>query len=103
MGTDVRRELLDAAQAVERLAAVSTAGDWRLSGLLATRPEVVAHRGDGSTEHVAEARADSARWIVAFSPAVAHPLADWLRAAAEAECVDTAAVAFARALRARLP
>jgi hypothetical protein len=74
--------LQEAAARLEALAARSTAGDWRPGGLLASRPEVIAHRPDGSTEHVAEARASSAAWIVALSPAVATPLADWLRAAA---------------------
>ena len=74
--------LQEAAARLEALAARSTAGDWRPGGLLASRPEVIAHRPDGSTEHVAEARASSAAWIVALSPAVAAPLAEWLRAAA---------------------
>lgn len=73
--------LHEAAARLEALAARSTAGDWRPGGLLASRPEVIAHRPDGSTEHVAEARANSAAWIVALSPAVATPLAEWLRAA----------------------
>lgn len=74
--------LQEAAARLDALAARSTAGDWRPGGLLASRPEVIAHRPDGSTEHVAEARASSAAWIVALSPAIAGPLADWLRAAA---------------------
>ena|SRR5690242_15320281 len=73
--------LQEAAARLEALAARCTAGDWRPGGLLASRPEVIAHRPDGSTEHVAEARASSAAWIVALSPAVATPLANWLRAA----------------------
>ena len=72
-----------------------------MAGLLATRPEVVAYT-DGGTEHVAEARAASAAWIAALSPAVAAPLVAWLRAAAAAEPVDPAAVAVARALLDRL-
>jgi hypothetical protein len=96
-------ELLGVAAALERLAASSTGGEWRVSGLLATRPEVVADLGGGDTEHVAEARARSARWIAALSPALAQPLADWLRSAAQGEQVDAAALAFARALRERLP
>jgi hypothetical protein len=87
------------ADRLEALAARSTPGDWRIGGLLASRPEVIAHR-DGGTEHVAEARAASAAWISALSPAVAAPLAAWLRAAA---ATDAAAVAFARALLERLP
>ncbi|MEY8042226.1 hypothetical protein AB8O55_22665 [Saccharopolyspora cebuensis] len=98
-----RDEVVAAAEALERAAASSTAGDWRLGGLLASRPEVIAHRADGGTEHVAEARAASARWIAAMSPALAGPLAAWLRSAARVEPVDPAAVAVARALRDRLP
>ncbi|MGW1678882.1 hypothetical protein [Saccharopolyspora sp. NPDC002376] len=98
-----RDELVEVAVALERLAAVSTGGDWRVGGLLATRPEVIADLGGGSTEHVAEARAKSARWIAAFSPALAAPLAGWLRSAAQQEPVDPAALAFARALGERLP
>lgn len=98
-----RDELLGVAAKLERLAAVSTRGDWRVGGLLATRPEVVADLGGGHTEHIAEARAGSARWIAALSPALAEPLAAWLRAAARVEQVDAAALAFARALRGRLP
>ena len=44
-----------------------------MAGLLASRPEIVAHT-DAGTEHVAEARAASAAWIATFSPAVAAPL-----------------------------
>ena len=88
-----------AADRLEALAARSTPGDWRIGGLLASRPEVIAHR-DGGTEHVAEARAGSAAWISALSPALAAPLAAWLRAS---PATDAAAVAFARALLDRLP
>lgn len=94
--------LLRTADRLEALAARTTPGEWRPAGLLATRPEVVAHRPDGSTEHVAEARADSAAWITALSPAVAAPLAALLRSEAargpgpEAEELD-------RVLAARLP
>ena len=95
--------LLAAADRLELLAARSTAGDWRLSGLLATRPEVVAHSPDDGTEHVAEARARTAEWIAALSPAVAAPLAAWLRSAAEADPVDDAALRLAWALLERLP
>ncbi|WP_421671873.1 hypothetical protein [Saccharopolyspora spinosa] len=104
-GVDVgqRDEVLGVAESLERLAAVSTPGDWRVGGLLATRPEVVAHLDGGGTEHVAEARAGSARWIAALSPALAGPLAAWLRSAAGEEEVDAAALSFARALRQRLP
>jgi hypothetical protein len=76
--------LREVAAGVERLAARSTAGNWRTTGLLASRPEVVAVRPDGGTEHVAEVRAASAGWITTFSPAVAAPLAALLRAVADA-------------------
>ena len=95
--------LRTAADRLEALAARTTPGDWRPAGLLASRPEVVAHAPDGGTEHVAEARANTAAWITALSPAVAGPLAAWLRAAAATEPVDEAATAFARALVDRLP
>jgi hypothetical protein len=95
--------LRTAAGRLEALAARTTPGDWRTGGLLATRPEVVAHAPDGGTEHVAEARANTAAWITTLSPAVTGPLAAWLRAAAAADPVEPAAAAFARALLARLP
>lgn len=94
--------LQEAAGRLEALAARSTAGDWRPGGLLASRPEVIAHRPDGSTEHVAEARAGSAAWIVALSPAVAGPLADWLRAAVTDPAPERAR-AVAAVLVERLP
>ena len=94
-------ELLRAAAArLTELAARSTAGDWRVGGLLASRPEVVAHRPDGGTEHVAEARAASARLIAGLSPAVAVPLADWLHA--EADAPSEPALRLARILLQRL-
>ncbi len=99
---DDRDLLLAAADRLERLARRSPAGDWRIGGLLATRPEVVAHRPDGATEHVADARAGSARWITAVSPAVAAPLAAWLREAAAADPVPSAALDLARVLACRL-
>jgi len=95
--------LLTAADRLEQLAARTTPGDWRPAGLLATRPEVVAHRADGGTEHVAEARAGSGAWIAAFSPAVAGPLAGLLRAAAAHPAPEAAAIALARVLLDRLP
>jgi hypothetical protein len=95
--------LRTAAAALENLAARTTAGDWRIGGLLATRPEVVAHRPDGGTEHVAEARTASAAWITALSPAVAEPLAGWLRAAADRSPVEPAAAELAGLLLDRLP
>jgi hypothetical protein len=89
-----------AATRLTALAARSTAGDWRITGLLASRPEVVAHRPDGGTEHVAEARAASARWIAGLSPAVAPALADWLHA--EADAPSEPALRLARLLLERL-
>jgi hypothetical protein len=104
---DDRTLLRTAADRLEALAARTTAGDWRTGGLLATRPEVIAHRssadGGTDTEHVAEARSSTAAWISALSPALAPPLADWLRAAAAAPMVDRAATAVARTLLERLP
>jgi hypothetical protein len=94
--------LLEAARRLEELAARTTPGDWRLKGLLASRPEVVAHRADGSTEHVAEARQRTAAWILALSPAVAGPLAAVLRQAA-AEPPDEVTLELARVLVERLP
>jgi len=99
---DERALLQTAADRLEALAARSTPGDWRTGGLLASRPEVIAHVED-STEHVAEARARTAAWISALSPAVGPPLAAWLRAAAGRAEVDPAAVALARVLLERLP
>jgi hypothetical protein len=96
---DDARLLRDVADRLEALAAVSTQGDWRTAGLLASRPEVVAYRADGSTEHVAEARAASVRWVTALSPTVAGPLAAVLRDADPGPAV----VALARVLDARLP
>jgi hypothetical protein len=104
-GVDDATALHDAADRLERLAARSTPGDWRVGGLLASRPEVVAHRADGGTEHVAEARAASAAWVAAVSPAVAGPLAALLRALADpaAGTAEGAAAELARLLRDRLP
>jgi hypothetical protein len=93
--------LREAADRVEVLGAGATPGRWQLGGLLATRPEVVAHGPGGTTEHVAEARARSAGWIAAVSPALAGPLAAWLRAAAADPTPE--AVAVARVLVQRLP
>ena len=94
--------LREAADRLDRLAARTTPGDWRLTGLLATRPEVIAHR-DGSTEHVAEARSGSGAWITALSPTIAPPLAALLRALADGAPADDAAAELAAALLARLP
>jgi hypothetical protein len=104
---DERALLRTAADRLVQLVARTTAGDWRTGGLLASRPEVIAHRDpadeEGGTEHVAEARAGTAAWITALSPAVGPPLADWLRAAADAPQVEPAAIAVARVLLERLP
>ena len=89
--------LLAAADRLETLAARTTAGEWALRGLLASRPEVVARFPDGSAEHVAEARARTGEWITTLSPALAGPLAAWLRSAARTP-VDPAALAVARLL-----
>jgi len=101
--TDTATMLRSAADRLEALAARSTPGDWRPAGLLASRPEIVAHQADGSTEHVAEARADSAAWIRALSPDVAGPLAAVLRAVAGADPVEPAARELAAVLLRRLP
>ena len=100
---DDGRLLLAAAARLEALAARTTGGDWRPGGLLASRPEVVAHLPGGGTEHVAEARAATAAWIAALSPDLAGPLAAWLRSAAEREPVAEPATAVARVLLLRLP
>ncbi len=100
---DARDLLLTAADRLEALAARTTPGDWRLGGLLASRPEVVAHGPDGGTEHVAEARARTGEWIAALSPAVAPALVSWLRSAAGQQPVEPAARAVASALLDRFP
>ncbi|WP_040339781.1 hypothetical protein [Candidatus Blastococcus massiliensis] len=100
MSGDVLRDVADR---LELLAARATPGEWRLGGLLASRPEVIAHGPDGGTEHVAEARAASGVWIAALSPALAGPLAAWLRSAADHEPVSADALAVAAILAARLP
>jgi hypothetical protein len=100
--TEAADLLRTAADRLEALAARTTPGDWRVAGLLATRPEVVAHTPDGGTEHVAEARANTAAWIAALSPAVTGPLAAWLRSAAEIDPA-TEALAVARVLLDHLP
>jgi hypothetical protein len=81
-----------AADRLEALAARTPAGTWTLRGLLASRPEVVAVGPGGAGEHVAEARARTAEWITTLSPALAGPLAAWLRAAAvdDAHALDVA-------------
>ena len=95
---DTRTLLRAAADRVDALASRTTPGPWRTAGLLASRPEVVASQPGGGTEHVAEARARSAEWIVALSPAVAAPLAAWLRAAADDPSAPLEAIAVARSL-----
>ena len=94
--------LRTAAARLTDLAARSTAGDWRIGGLLASRPEVIAHRPDGGTEHVAEARAASVRWITGLAPAIAGPLTDWLLSAADRAEPDEPALRLARLLLERL-
>ena len=101
--SDAARSLRTAADRLEALAGRTTPGEWRSAGHLATRPEVIAHGPNGGTEHVAEARAGTAAWISGLSPAVAGPLAAWLRAAADAEPIEPAALAVAQALLDRLP
>jgi hypothetical protein len=98
-GADVRA----AAERLEALAGRTTGGAWRLTGLLATRPEVVAVGPDGGTQHVAEARAGTGAWITALSPAVAPPLAALLRAVADGRSADDAATELSRVLLERLP
>lgn len=95
-------DLREAADRLDRLAARTTPGDWRAGGLLASRPEVVAHR-DGATEHVAEARQRTGEWITALSPAVAPSLGALLRALADGVPADDAAAELAAVLIARLP
>ena len=95
--------LIDVAERLEALARRSTPGDWRIGGLLASRPEVIAHASDGATEHVAEARAASGGWIATLSPAVAEPLAAWLREAAGTQPVPESARVFAQVLADRMP
>ncbi|MGY1857635.1 hypothetical protein [Modestobacter sp. SYSU DS0290] len=92
---DAAQQLRAAADRLDQLAARTTPGEWRVQGLLASRPEVVAHLPGGGTEHVADARARTAGWIATVTPALAGPLAAWLRAADPA---DPQAVAVARVL-----
>jgi hypothetical protein len=79
-----------AADRIEALRGRTPGGEWRVAGLLATRPEVVTRLDDGSSEHVADARARTASWIVTLAPPVAGPLVDWLRTTADA--VESGAV-----------
>jgi hypothetical protein len=73
-----------AADELERLRASLPPGRWSVRGLLATRPEIVAEDEAGRTEHIADARARSAEWILATAPPVARPLITWLRETADA-------------------
>lgn len=98
MDADARALLRAAADRLDALASRTTPGTWRTAGLLASRPEVVATLPGGGTEHVAEARARSADWIVALSPTLAAPLAAWLRAAADDPTAGPEALAVARLL-----
>jgi hypothetical protein len=98
MDDAAREQLRAAAGRLDALAGRTTPGTWRTAGLLASRPEVVAHLPDGGTEHVAEARARSAEWIVTLSPALAAPLAAWLRAAADDPGAGPEPLAVARAV-----
>jgi hypothetical protein len=100
---DDRALMRSVADRLEVLAARATDGDWRAEHLLASRPEVIAHRADGGTEHVAEARARSAAWITALSPAIARPLVTLLRVASAADPLEPAAVDLAHVLAFRLP
>ncbi|MEJ7770803.1 MAG: hypothetical protein WKF51_02810 [Geodermatophilaceae bacterium] len=101
MFEDERRDLISAAEVLEALAAETTGGEWLIGGLLATRPEIVTHFADGSTEHIADARANTAGWIAALSPAIAAPLAAWLRSAANDVRISRDALSVARALVSR--
>lgn len=96
-----RQDLILAAHELEALAARTTGGDWRVGGLLASRPEILAELSAGKTEHVAEARANTAHWIATLSPAVAAPIAAWLRSAADVAPIAPQALALARALTSR--
>lgn len=100
MTSDPQRRLLAAADLLDQLAACTTGGRWEVGGLLASRPEVIARYEDGTTQHVADARADTAHWITTLSPATAPHLVRWLRATAagaDATAAD-AALAFADAV-----
>lgn len=95
-------ELRVAAHRLDELRRRTPDGDWETAGLLASRPEVLARYADGTTEHVADARARTAAWIAGLSPRVVGPLITWLRATADAvdagvmpEETATAARAFA--------
>lgn len=72
-----------AADHLDGLRAAVPDGRWSARGLLASRPEIVAEDPAGTTEHVAEARSRTARWILTMSPDLAVPLAAWLRTTAQ--------------------
>lgn len=100
---DLADLLRDAADTLEYLAARTTPGRWRVHGPLATRPDVIAYRADGSTEHVAEAPAGTADWITTMSPAIAPHLARWLRHSADHVAqLDTRVAASALAFAAEV-
>ena len=62
------------------LAARTTAGDWRVTGLLASRPEVVAHGRTAAPSTSPRPGRATAAWIAALSPAVAGAARRrWLR------------------------
>ena len=89
--------------ALEQLAAHTPAGRWTLHGPSAIRPDVIAHHPDGSTEYVANARAQSAPWISTMSPAVAPHVVRFLRfAAAHGAELDTRIAASALGLAAEI-
>lgn len=98
MSEDQRQELVSAADTLEALAARTTGGQWCIGGLLATRPGIIAHFPDGSTEHIADARTNTADWITTVSPLLAAPLAAWLRSAADNPLISPDALAVSRTL-----
>jgi hypothetical protein len=100
---DLTDLLLAAADALEHLAALTTAGRWAVHGPSPARPDVMAHFGQGITEYVATARAHTAPWISTMSPAVAPHLVGWLRyAATQGAQLDTRVAASALGLAAEI-
>ncbi len=100
---DLPELLRAAADALEDLAAHTTAGRWTVHGPSATRPDVIAHYADGTTEVAANARTRTAHWISTMSPAVAPHLARWLRYAADQGAgLDTRIAASALGLAAEI-
>ena len=101
---DDRALLRTAADRLDALAARTTAGDWRAGGLLASRPEVIAHHGDGRAPSTWPRRAPAPRpGSPPSAPPSRRPWPAWLRAAADAPAVEPAATAVARVLLERLP